>query len=489
MPASPHRYERQFDTTSGDSLAQLSKWVPPGATVLELGPAGGYFTRHMQESLHCIVDAVEIDHEMAEAAKPWCRRLLEGDLDSLRLPELLDAHAYDVIVLADVLEHLRFPERLLRQLPAMLRENGFCLISVPNIAYGGLIAALLEGQFDYRSEGLLDRTHLRFFTQHSLDTLLRETGWHPWDWQSVDRAFFDSEFRTRLETLPTAISTLLSSRPTLQCYQWLVKAKLNAPEISPKLPEKPFSECFPVRLFWAGKEEAFDYIRSQVVWGELGIERQTIRFLLPKETQATRFRLRLADRPGFIRLYSMAVFGENGEPLWRWATEFGHLALDRNLDGMHCMSSNGRTLATLTSPESWLDLPWAEGDGVVPVSVMVDLGWPMSGDFDMARQGWERVASPIRQEINTVKALIARRDVELTARDANLLAKDAVIAEKILALEQLENNLSMQRGALGAQAAQISTLQNEVARMRSFSWWLHRFFYWPSRLVYRLRNL
>jgi hypothetical protein len=98
--------------------------------------------------------------------------------------------------------------------------------------------------------------------------------------------------------------------------------------------------------------------------------------------------------------------------------------------------------------------------------------------------------------MNAVKALVAMRDVELATRDANFLAQNNVITEKNLVLEQLENNLSIQHDALAvqiqnnlSQSAQISTLQNEIARMRSFSWWLHRFFYWPSRIVHRLRNL
>lgn len=471
--------------------------------MLELGPAGGYFTRHLKESLHCVVDAVEIDDEMAEKARPWCRRLVLDDLESVTLTELFEKNSYDIIILADVLEHLRFPDHVLRQLPSLLKHGGSCLISVPNIAYGGLIAGLLEGQFDYRNEGLLDRTHLRFFTQRSLSALLSETGWYPWDWQSVDRAFFDSEFRTRLETLPTEITTFLNSRPVLQCYQWLVKAKLDAPEIPPTLPEKEFSECFPIRAFWAAEGEEFDYSRSQVVWGNLGVERQTIHFSLPKGAQASRLRLRLADRPGFVRLHSIALFGGSGETIWRWVTDFGHLALGRDLSEMNCINADGYTLATLNSPESWLDLPWVKGEGVVPVLLTLDLGWPMSADFEIARRGWENAIIPLRQKINAIKALVATRDVELATRDAAISDLNRILAEKILGQEQLVNNLAVQRDALEAQiqanisqraqittqAAQITTLNAEVARMRSFSWWARRFFYWPGRVVYRLRNL
>lgn len=530
MSLPKHRYIRQFDTASADSLAQLSEWVPVGATVLELGPAEGYFTRHLQETRQCVIDAVEIDHAMAEKARPWCRLLVEGDLDSMVLGDIFSAGSYDVIVLADVLEHLRFPDRLLRQLSGLLKTDGACLISVPNIAYGGLIAELLEGHFDYRSEGLLDRTHLRFFTQHSLATLLSETGWHPWEWQSVVLPFFESEFRTRVETLPSALAGLLDSQPELHCYQWLARIKQLAPESPAPLPDKPFSQRFPVRLFWAAAAEAFDYSQSRIAWATVGSERQTVSFTLPKTGRVPQLRLRLADRPAFIRLYSIQVLDDEGRALWRWASEFGALALGNAMADMTCAEGGAYTLANLHSAESWLDLPCSNNAKGVAGSVVVELGWPMSADFGVAQQAWERALIPLQMEMNTVKALVGTRDFELATRDAAIAererlivsrdatllvrdaaiaeregliaardaalverdriitARDAMIAERDDALQCLSADLAAQRAITAEQSAQITTLYSEIARMRSFSWWLRRTLHWPVRAVQRLRK-
>lgn len=510
MSLPKHHYVRQFDTASADSLAQLSEWIPAGSTVLELGPAEGYFTRHLNETRQCVIDAVEIDCEMAQKARPWCRQLVEGDLENMALADVFPAHAYDVIVLADVLEHLRFPERLLRQLSGLLKAGGVCLVSVPNIAYGGLIAELLEGRFDYRSEGLLDRTHVHFFTQHSLAALLDETGFYPWEWRSVTLPFFESEFRTRLEVLPTALTSLLDSQPALHCYQWLVKVRPIAPETAPALPDKPFSERFPVRLFWADGEASFDYSRSQIAWGTVGAERQTVSFALPREGRAQRLRLRLADRPGFVRLYSISVFDEAGAIRWRWTSGFGSLALGEVMAEMTCAGAGPYTIAGLHGTESWLDLPWAKDGKGTAGTVQIELGWPMSPDFEIARQGLERALIPLQMEMNAVKALVGTRDVELATRDATLasrdaeiaecgrliVGRDAVIAERDDALSRLHVDLAIQRAALDAQhttvaeqAAQITTLNSEIARMRSFSWWLRRTLDWPGRAVQRLRSL
>ncbi len=466
MSLPKHRYTRQFDTASADSLAQLSEWVPAGSAVLELGPAEGYFTRHLHETRQCAIDAVEIDREMAEKARPWCRRLIVGDLERMALAETFPAHAYDAIILADVLEHLRFPERILPQLAGLLKPGGACLISVPNIAYGGLIAELLEGRFDYRSEGLLDRTHLRFFTRDSLAALFDGTGWHAREWRPVMLPFFESEFRTRLETLPAAVATLLDSRPALHCYQWLAKITPEAqdgPEVPAALPAKPFSEHFPVRLFWADGDAPFDYSRSQVVWGKVGAERQTVRFTLPAEGRGRRLRLRLADRPGFVRLYSIGVRGEDGAVLWRWASGFGGAALGGAMAEMDCTGAGAYALAALRGAESWLDLPSAKDGNAVPGSVLVELGWPMSPDFLIARQGWERALIPLQMETNAVKALVGTRDLELAARDAALAERERLIVAGDAALAERDDIIAARDAVLAEKERAIAAGDTALA--------------------------
>ncbi len=79
---------------------------------------------------------------------------------------------YDCIVCADVLEHLKTPERVLTQCKELLKPGGRLIVSVPNAGYCGLVAELMQGEFRYRREGILDNTHLRFFTRKSLAPVL-----------------------------------------------------------------------------------------------------------------------------------------------------------------------------------------------------------------------------------------------------------------------------------------------------------------------------
>ena len=83
---------------------------------------------------------------------------------------------FDAIVCGDVLEHLVHPAPVLRALGRALAPGGVVVVSVPNVAHLWMRLSLLVGRFDYAERGILDRTHLRFFTERSLRALLTEVG-------------------------------------------------------------------------------------------------------------------------------------------------------------------------------------------------------------------------------------------------------------------------------------------------------------------------
>jgi len=147
----------------------------PGESVLEVGCAGGHMTRLMSE-LGCRVTAVEVDPEQAEQARPYADRLIVGDIESPDTWSGLDGR-FDAIVFADVLEHLREPWEALRRAREALNEGGRVLASVPNVAYWHVRLRLLFGRFEYAQFGIMDDTHLRFFTASSARRLFTETGY------------------------------------------------------------------------------------------------------------------------------------------------------------------------------------------------------------------------------------------------------------------------------------------------------------------------
>src|SRR5205814_3929808 len=102
-----------------------------------------------------------------------CERMIIADLDA-GIPPL--EGAFDAIVCADVLEHLRDPRAALAALGRALADDGQVLVSIPNVAHLWMRLSLLAGRFEYAERGILDRTHLRFFTRRTLVTLLTDAG-------------------------------------------------------------------------------------------------------------------------------------------------------------------------------------------------------------------------------------------------------------------------------------------------------------------------
>lgn len=378
---SAHQYDRTFvGNESDNSLLRLAAWVPLGSTVLELGPASGYFTKHLSQTLGCTVDAIERDPTMAEMTRPFCRGLVVGDLDHLVLLEQFPGRQYDVIIAADIIEHLVWPERLLAQIAQCLTVQGRLLISVPNAAYAGLVASLLDGKFDYREEGILDRTHLRFFTRDSLSKLLLSTGFHPKNWAPVFRPLNESEFKIRLEALPAGLRDALVGSPYAFAYQWVVDARTEGPAQAIEEPPPCHHDAFPLRIFYRNRSEVDTSDREILCWGNVGMMHQVLHAELPALDLA-HIRLTLADRPGYVRLYCVRIIAPSGVALWSWQSADGISALSELHDHLWLAQSGDHVLVTLEHSQSWLLLNL--GDLALPTGsqIVIELGWPMSADY------------------------------------------------------------------------------------------------------------
>lgn len=140
--------------------------------ILDVGTADGYLGAILKERGHYVA-GVERDPRLVEKARSIYDRFFQADIDRFEFPERA---AYDLVIFADVLEHLIDPAAVLRRAIASLKPNGKIIISVPNVANIAVRLSLLLGRFDYGDRGILDRTHLRFFTRQTLTKLLQESG-------------------------------------------------------------------------------------------------------------------------------------------------------------------------------------------------------------------------------------------------------------------------------------------------------------------------
>jgi 2-polyprenyl-3-methyl-5-hydroxy-6-metoxy-1,4-benzoquinol methylase len=210
--------------SSQSTQARVIRLVGEGQRVLELGCATGYMS-HVLRDRGCRVVAVEIDRRAAARAAEYCERVVVGDIERIDLARELEGETFDVVVAADVLEHLKDPLRTLRRVGSFLSESGRVVASLPNVAHGSVRLALLTGRFPYGEVGLLDRTHLRFFTRESVEALFGDAGFAITHLERQEAAIGQSEVPFDRDTVPDAVLESLASDPEALTYQFILVAE------------------------------------------------------------------------------------------------------------------------------------------------------------------------------------------------------------------------------------------------------------------------
>ncbi|MEB3316782.1 MAG: class I SAM-dependent methyltransferase [Cyanobacteriota bacterium] len=163
------------DTANPDLLAIL----PAVARLVEVGCGTGALARAYharQPRAHWL--GIDIEPTYAELARRHCQEVMVGDVERmLDDPELTERLRADCWIFGDSLEHLRDPWRVLRQVHGLLTPGGSVCACIPNAQHWSVQARLCLGQFVYEDSGLLDRTHLRWFTPSTMTTLFVDNGY------------------------------------------------------------------------------------------------------------------------------------------------------------------------------------------------------------------------------------------------------------------------------------------------------------------------
>lgn len=194
--------------------------------VLDLGFGAGLFARRVRPACRYLA-GVELDPEAAKEGAPFFDESVTGDLlEGISGPW---KEPFDVIVAGDVLEHLPRPEVLLGSLRRLLKPDGVLLLSLPNVANVTVRLGLLFGRFHYAPRGILDRTHLRFFTRATGRALLEKSGYRV---LSIDATAMPLELALPALSRPplagvVRAAALAATRlwPTLFGYQFVYEAR------------------------------------------------------------------------------------------------------------------------------------------------------------------------------------------------------------------------------------------------------------------------
>ena len=180
-PVSALRYASK-STNPYEATGLLMSLIPQGSRVLDIGCGTGSISSLIRDVCKAEIVGIEPHPERAKAAEREGLQVLTGFYDE-SVPERFGT--FDIVLFADVLEHLVDPVDMLERVKPALKPTGRVLVSIPNVAHGTVRAKLLAGRFNYQPTGIMDATHLRWFTRTSVRRLFDSAGY---DIDSFDSA-------------------------------------------------------------------------------------------------------------------------------------------------------------------------------------------------------------------------------------------------------------------------------------------------------------
>lgn len=222
MTEQRHKYDYHVHQNSAPD--RVIRMVGKDRRVLELGPGPGSITKHLKDN-GCRVTALELDPEAIDLVEAFCERVIPCNLNDADWPALLPSNEkFSIIVAADVFEHLYDPWLVLKQTLPLLDTKGSLVVSLPHVGHNAVVACLLNGDFAYRSWGLLDSTHIRFWCLKNMQELFSQAGYKIVEAEFVVRSPGQTEFAHFWYKLPAATRKALSCNRQGSVYQVVIRA-------------------------------------------------------------------------------------------------------------------------------------------------------------------------------------------------------------------------------------------------------------------------
>jgi 2-polyprenyl-3-methyl-5-hydroxy-6-metoxy-1,4-benzoquinol methylase len=199
--------------------------------ILEVGCGAGRFAQaFLNRNPAAKYVGVELFEDAAQQAAEFLPHIVIGDIESKQILAELDRiqgrELFEVLIFGDVLEHLHNPQQVLEKLRSRMAAGGLCVACIPNVAHWSVLQQQLRGRWDYIDSGLLDRSHLRFFTLETAVELFQRAGWTVLDAKA--RVLWPEKTAAALKTFASLAGQLGIApeklRRDLSAFQWIIRA-------------------------------------------------------------------------------------------------------------------------------------------------------------------------------------------------------------------------------------------------------------------------
>jgi 2-polyprenyl-3-methyl-5-hydroxy-6-metoxy-1,4-benzoquinol methylase len=471
---STHIYDRQLEGEDvGSILTTVASFLKRDSQVLDVGTGSGALGRHASTQLSCQVDGITYSQAEADLASRWYRNVQLADLEQVPPSTLFPNERYDAIVCADVLEHLRNCETVLSDLRSLLKPGGQVVVSLPNVAYSGVLAGLLCGNFQYTREGLLDATHVRFFTLAAIEELTQAAGFQIESLVRIPLSATQTEFRKlSWDLLAPSLRTAIEAHPEAEVYEYvlnLVPASNSVRRLEDKLPgyaENILQAGFEVQVF-LDTGTGFDERRSMRKLAYLP-QPQSLEFSLPACETLRQLRIDLVDRPGMFELFLIECLHPNETRFWNWHTGWTSEFQASDLELLPAIGPKGGRVLRSTSFDSFLTIAF---DPPVSLPAGGKLKIKLTGpqEYDGIALHWaeDKVRTQL-EEISTTSARLS--ELLMAAEQARTGLQHQVkeliqVQSGLVASLQLAQSLQATSDALVRSSEHIVRLQQDVAEL------------------------
>lgn len=223
-----NKYDITLDNKKREPIKLILDNIKPGSIVLEFGPANGRMTKVLYEELGCHVYIVELVPELFDKAIKYADDGICSDIMKYEWVEAFKDIKFDYIIFADVLEHLTDPMAVLENIKIMLKEDGIIYLSIPNIAHNDVILSLLEDNFEYHDTGLLDNTHIHFFTYKTAKKMFFDLGYKIIYENAISKTTSSTELEPQINNIDKELVKLLFQRDKGEKYQLIFGITLSS---------------------------------------------------------------------------------------------------------------------------------------------------------------------------------------------------------------------------------------------------------------------